>query len=248
MLSCPHCGKEVQDGWKFCGFCSSALGSPSEATQVSIAAHGLADDLMRRLDPGQMKGLLNKRVVVDEGQTALLFLGGRLDQALGAGSRSIGNILSSRTRDASVVLFQTSDIPLNVSISRLLTSGPLPLSLEFRLVLKVEEPMRFVTNLANGADYYSAENLAAALFAPLEAGCQAFIGSRSIHELGQRELGKEESASRELVLSLSSRLDQAASRWGIRLISTQAVSIQCEAWDEIVQSRTNYFVAASEGY
>ena len=255
MLNCPQCGKEVQEGWKFCRSCGHDLASPSvhpgisntAETEVSVTDHVPPDDsirdLMRRLDPAQMQGLLNKRVVVEEGQTALLFLGGRLDQTLGAGNHSIGNILSSRTRDASVVLFQTSDLPLNVSISRLLTSDPLPLSLEFRLVLKIEEPMRFMTNLTGGADLYTAQNLSAALYAPLEAGCESFIGARSV-----RELGRGDSASGDLVLSLSSQLEQAASRWGIRLISTQAVSIQCEAWDEIAQARTNYFVAASEGH
>ena len=241
MLSCPKCGKEAQEGWKFCRPCGYDLASPAAEPEATVTAHVPADDLMRRLDPGQMQGLLNKRVVVEEGQTALLFLGGRLDQTLGAGSHSIGNILSSHNRDASVVLFQTSDVPLNVSISRLLTSDPLPLSLEFRLVLKIEEPMRFMTNLTSGADFYTTQNLSSALYAPLEAGCESFMGARSIHELGNGE-----SASRELVLSLSSQLDQAASRWGIRLISTQAVSIQCETWDEITQSRTDYFVAASE--
>jgi class 3 adenylate cyclase len=204
-----------------------------------------------------MRGLLNKTVVVGEGETALLFLGGRLDQTLSPGRHSIGNILSSRTRDASVVLFQTSDIPLDVTISRLLSSDPLPLSLEFRLVLKVYDPMRFMTNLASGADSYAAADMASVLFGPLQAGCQSFIASRSIHQLGGPRMvgngqgGKrnegDDSISSDLVLSLASQLDQVASRWGIRLISTQAVSIRCEAWDDITQTRTNYYVAAAEG-
>ncbi|PKB72747.1 MAG: hypothetical protein BZY75_05410 [SAR202 cluster bacterium Io17-Chloro-G7] len=241
MQKCPQCGKETREGAKFCPGCGSDLSSPATNPDLPIAANIPAGDLMRRLDAGQMQGMFNKRVVVEEGQTALLFLAGRLDQTLGAGSHSIGNILSSRTRDASVVVFQTSDIPVDVSISRLLTSDPLPLSLEFRLSLKIEEPMRFMTNLTGGAQFYTAQNLSAALYAPLESGCESFINARSIHELGVGE-----SASRDLVLSLSSELDQVASRWGLRLISTEAVRIQCEAWDDITQTRTNYFVAASE--
>lgn len=76
MLSCPQCGKEVQDGWKFCRSCGHALATAAVEPEVSISSQVSSEDwdkdLMRRLDPGQMRGLLNKRVVVDEGQTALL--------------------------------------------------------------------------------------------------------------------------------------------------------------------------------
>ena len=103
----------------------------------------LVTPLPGTLLPGEMGGLLNKTVVVEEGQSALLLIGGKHDLTLSPGKHSMGNILSSRTRDATVVLLRTSDVPLDASVSRLLSSDPLLLTLAFRLVLKIEEPMRF---------------------------------------------------------------------------------------------------------
>ena len=170
MPTCPDCRIEVDESWKFCRYCGHAVASPAPEPEIPVAAQLPADDLMVRLGPGQMRGLLNQTVVVEEGHAALLMLGGRLDQTLSPGKHSIGNILSSRTRDASVILFRTSDIPLDVSVSRLLTSDPLSLSLSCRLVLKIETPIPFLSNLVGGAGSYGTHHLSAALYAPVEEG------------------------------------------------------------------------------
>ena len=202
-----------------------------------------AETLVRRLGPGQMQGLLNKTLLIEEGQSALLLIGGRLDITLGPGKHSMGNILSSRTRDTTVALLRTADIPLEVSVARLLTSDPLPLSLDFRLVVKIDEPMRFVNNLASSVEAYTTQSLAAAIYPPVRSGCEEFIGSRSV-----RQLGAGQNTGADLSMALAANLDQQLSRWGLRIISPQAVNIQCEAWDEVTQSRTNYFIAASDGH
>ena len=49
-------------------------------------------------------GLLNKSLEVEEGQAALLFLNGRHDTTLTPGKYSLGNVLTGRGGDASVVL------------------------------------------------------------------------------------------------------------------------------------------------
>ena len=241
MPICPGCQKEVQAGWKFCRFCREPLAAQASEAVASLAEHIPPGILARRIEPREMQGLLNKTVVVEEGQTALLYLGGRHDLTLGPGKHAIGNILSSRTRDATVVLLQTSDLPLEVSVSRLHTSDPLPISLDFRLVLKIEEPARFWSNLVSGAGSYDTGNLTAAMYALVEEGCEAFVGSRSV-----RQLGGHQDTSRELGLALASHLEQPLSRFGLRLISSLAASIRCEAWDEITQARLEYFVAAAE--
>ena len=242
MASCPGCLKEIRKEWKFCRFCGRALLAQTSELETSLREHIPVDVLARRIGPGEMQGLLNRSVVVEEGQSALLLIGGRHDLTLGPGKHSMGNILASRTRDVTVVLFRTSDVPLEASVSRLLSSDPLPLTLDFSLILKVEEPMRFWRNLANGVDSYHTTHLAAAMYAPVEEGCQAFVGSRTVRELdGSREIG------RELGLSLASHLERPLSRWGLALVSCQAVSIHCEAWDEISQSRSDYSVATLEG-
>ena len=241
MISCPVCHRESEAGGEFCGFCGQPLASPSPETEAEISEHLPGDVLMRRIESGEMQGLLNKTVVIEEGQSAMLLIAGRHDRNLGPGKHSIGNVLSSTTRDASIVLFQTSDVSLTVSVARSLSSDPLPLSLDFRLVLKIEEPMLFFRNLFGGADSYDDRRLAAAMYAVVEEGCEAFIGARSI-----RDLGASPDTSRGLGLALASHLQQPLARWGLRLVLCQALSIRCEAWDEVNQARTDYFVTASE--
>ena len=129
MVSCPGCRKEIREGWRFCRFCGHALTAQDSEPETSLREHIPTAFLARRIGPGEMGGILNKTVVVDEGQSALLFVGGRHDLTLGPGKHSMGNILSSRTRDATVVIVRTSDVSLDASVSRLLSSDPLSLSL-----------------------------------------------------------------------------------------------------------------------
>ena len=112
MISCPGCYRETEAGGKFCGFCGHPLPSPSPKTEADLSEQLAGDVLMRRIEPGKMQGLLNKTVEIEEGQAALLLIAGRHDRSLGPGKHSIGNVLSSTTRDASIVLFQTSDVSL----------------------------------------------------------------------------------------------------------------------------------------
>ena len=147
MPNCPKCGKEVRPGWVFCKGCGLRLPAPVPEPETSLADQTSGAILVRRIDSGEMQGLLNKTVVVEEGQSAVLLVEGRHDVTFGPGKHNIGNVMSARARDAAVVVFQTSDIPLTVSVPRLLTSDPLPLSLDFSLVLKIEEPMGFFRNL-----------------------------------------------------------------------------------------------------
>ena len=241
MTSCPGCQRETEAGVNFCGFCGHSLSGPAPESGADLSERLQGSVLMRRIEPREMQGLLNKTVVVDEGQAALLLIAGRLDRDLGPGKHSIGNILSSTARDASIVLFQTSDATISVSVSRLLSSDPLPLALDFQLVLKIEEPMLCFRNLLEGADSYNAQHLAAALYPLVEEGCESFVGARSI-----RNLGAGQDNSRELNLALSSHLQQPLSRWGLGLVSCRSLGIRCEAWDEVNQARTEYFVTAAE--
>ena len=240
MPNCPGCGRQVQAEWRFCRTCGQALTEDAPSQTTSVGDLVAPEFLARLIRLDEMSGLLTKTLQIDEGQAALLFLGGRHDVTLGPGSHSI-SALSSRGRDASVVLFRTADVTMPLSVAGLFTSDPLPVTLDSHLVVKVERPLLLWTNLAAGADSYTTQNLAGSLYPLAEEGCEGFFKTRSI-----RDVAADSSLSRDLQLALSSQLDQPLSRWGIRLVSLQGVSISCQAWDEVTKSRTDYFVTASE--
>ena len=138
------------------------------------------DLLVRQIQPQEIRGLLSKTLIVEEGQVAVLLVEGRHDATLSPGKHSIGNILTSRGRDATVLLFRASDVAVDTSVARLLTADPLSLTLDCRLTLKLENPLVFWTNLMQGADSYSVQHLRAAIYTPLEEACRSFIRSRSV--------------------------------------------------------------------
>ncbi len=240
MASCPACRTEVQADSRFCPECGRALSAPPAEAEESAENYLPADVLARRIQSREMRGLFSKTLVVEEGFEALLLLGGRLDTTLGPGKHSMGNVLSSRSRDTNVVLFRTSDATLNTSIERVFTSDPLPLGLDLRMVLKIEQPLRLWSNLALGADSYTTRNLAAALYPLAEEGCEAFFRSRKM-----RDLDTNQATRQEIQLALASHLELPLSRWGLRLVSAQALGLRSEAWDEISKARTESAVAAS---
>ena len=109
------------------------------------------------------------------------------------------------------------------------------------MVLKIEQPLRLWSNLALGADSYTTGHLAAALYPLAEEGCEGFIKSQKM-----RDLDTNQSTRQEIQLALASHLELPLSRWGLRLVSAQALGLRSEAWDEITKARTEYAVAASQ--
>lgn len=235
MPVCPGCSKETQEEWRFCRFCGQDLDPATVGEFVS------SEVIARRIPSNELPGLLSKSLEVEEGQAALLFLNGRHDTTLTPGRHSLGNVLTGRGGDASVVLFRTADVPINLSLPGLLTSDPLPLTVDLRLTVKIEQPLFLWTNLATGADAYTDGNLTGSLYPLVEEGCEIFFKSKPVRDLEQGG-----AIGRELQLALASHMDQQLSRWGVRLVSVQGVSVGCEAWDEITRSRTQYFVTATE--
>lgn len=244
MTVCPSCDQEVNEDWKFCVFCRGQLSGQDSSgpTPVPTFAQELdSQTIAHRVDAKDLQGLISKTLVVQEGQRALLFKGGRLDNTLGAGSHPMGNILISRTRDTEIVLFRTGDLLLDITIPRLMSNDPLPLAMDFRLAVSVEEPTFFMLNLMGSGDSYNTRNLASSMYPLIEEGCQAFAAQHSVQSLA---VGGQ--ALDELGLSITSHLDLSLSRWGLRHVSSRAINIRCEAWDDLTQKRTEYFVAASE--
>jgi hypothetical protein len=233
MPVCPGCRKETQEEWKFCQACGQSL-------ITTVGDFVSSEVIARRIPSKELPGLLNKSLEVEEGQAALLFLNGRHDTTLSPGKHSLGNVLTGRGGDASVVLFRTADVPINISLPGLLTSDPLPLTVDLRLTVKIDQPLFLWTNLASGADSYTDGNLTGSLYPLVEEGCEIFFRSRPIRDLEQGG-----AIGRELQLALASHMDQQLSRWGVRLVSVQGVNVGCQAWDDITQSRTQYFVTAS---
>ena len=237
MSICPSCQQDTQDDWKFCRRCGHQL----QEIQMSSDEFVPSGIVARLISPSDMEGLLNKTLVIQEGQAAMLMVDGRFDTTLGPGRHSIGNVLRSKPRNSTVALYRTSDVPLHLSIPRLLTSDPLPLSLALQVTLALERPELFWSNLAQGLETYDADRLTSTVYPVIEEACQTYIQGRSL-----RELDSDTRLGDNLNLAMASGAQPAFSHWGLRLVSVRAVDMASEIWDEVSDQRVQYSVGMLE--
>ena len=234
MIICPLCQQGAQNDWKFCRRCGNQI----QATSDEFVSSGI---VARLISPSDMGGLLNKTLVIQEGQAGILIVDGRFDTTLRPGQHSIGNVLRSKPRNTKVALYRTSDIPIHLSIPSLLTSDPLPLSLDLQATLVLERPEIFWSNLAQGLETYDADRLSSTVYPVIEEACQTYIQRRSM-----RELDSDTRLGDNLNLAMASGAQPAFSRWGLRLVSVRAVDMASEVWDKVIDHRIQYSVGVLE--
>ena len=151
MTHCPSCNSPTGPDWKFCRTCGQKLDEASAELEASATAILSAEQVMYRLSDQDISGLFSRSFSVEEGFGALLFLNGRHDTTLGPGKHSLGNMISSKSRDASVVIYRTSDTSFGMSFTHLMSKDPLPVNLRFGLIVKIETPSLFWSNVAKNA-------------------------------------------------------------------------------------------------
>ena len=234
MIICPSCQQEAEDDWRFCRRCGNQL----QVLGDEFVSSGV---VARLITTSEMDGLLNKTLIIQEGQAGMLMVEGRFDTTLGPGRHSIGSVLRSKPRNTTVALYRTSDIPLHLSIPRLLTSDPLPLALSLQVTLALERPELFWSNLAQGLETYDADRLSATVYPVIEEACQGYMQGRSM-----RELDSDIRLSDNINLALASSVQSAFSRWGLRLVSVRAVDMASEIWDKVSDQRVQYSVGVLE--
>jgi hypothetical protein len=187
-----------------------------------------------------MDGWLNKTLTIRQGQAGLLLVEDRFDTQLDPGRHAMGNLLRARSRNSAVAVVRTADLQFDLAVPGLLTSDPLPLTLELRVTVKVERLQPFWNNLVRGADAYSQERLASALYPIVEEAVDAFTRKHSIRDLN------DSSTIGETLKLEAAAVEPAFARWGLRFVSLQAVSMACPAWDQVQEKRVEYAVGALE--
>jgi class 3 adenylate cyclase/tetratricopeptide (TPR) repeat protein len=86
VLTCPSCGKENPEGFRFCGFCSNPL-TPGEGREVRKLVTVLFSDVMgstslgERLDPESLRGVMSR--YFDIARAALERHGGTVEKFIG---------------------------------------------------------------------------------------------------------------------------------------------------------------------
>jgi len=257
-LACASCGAELQPGWKACPMCGTSVDGggrvsvdPDSSAPVNVSAEPsepeadsipVQPDVVARLvPPSEMDGWLNKTLTIRQGQAGLLLVEGRFETQLDPGRHAMGTLLSSRSRNSAVAVIRTSDVRFDLTVPGLLTSDPLPLTLGLRLVVSVERPQIFWGNLVQGAPEYGQEQLASAIYPIVEEAVDAFARKHSMKDLDDSH-GIGETLNVEAAVAVT----PAFTRWGLRLVSLQAVGITSSAWDQAQKKRVEYAVGALE--
>lgn len=156
ILPCPRCAHSAQTGANFCDQCRLDL----RTTERTISPDGFCwarqpDEVAVRIASVDLKAILLKRLAVAEGTRALLFQEEVLVEQLAPGPHTIESIserLKTLLRQAmfSVVLVDTSDVPLTIQNDRALCRDGVEVSFRADVAVRIRHPVDFYVNVMNG--------------------------------------------------------------------------------------------------
>jgi class 3 adenylate cyclase/tetratricopeptide (TPR) repeat protein len=103
VLTCPNCGKENPEGFRFCGFCSTPL-APGEGREIRKLVTVVFSDVIgstslgERLDPESLRGVMSR--YFDVARAALEHHGGTVEKFIGDAVMAVFGVPVAHEDDA----------------------------------------------------------------------------------------------------------------------------------------------------
>lgn len=192
------------------------------------------EDLVARFHVQDVQGTFFKIVVIEEGNSALVFQNGQCAGKLGPGRydhtglarRLISwfNLMSP----AVFVLVDTADVRLRLACD-CLTSESLPVEVAANVIVSIEDPLAFFQNLVKSRTVVRRGELEALLEKEIETGVQAAVRGVSLDTVvGNTKL-------RDLTVQLlDSHLARSLGRLGLRLVHVPSLEFESEELRRII--------------
>src|ERR1043166_1675114 len=239
QFHCHRCD-QLLSGWnKFCPQCSAS--QVDESGRFIVRPYLIEqswrrndEDLAARFHVQDVRGIFFKTVIIEEGNSALVFQNGQCAGRLGPGrwdhTGLVRRVLGwfNLTSPAVFVLVDSADIRLRLGCE-CLTSESLPREVTANVAVSIEDPLAFFENLVKSRTVVRRGELEALLEKEIETGVQAAVRSTSIDMI----VGNTKLRDHALGV-LETHLARSLSRLGLRLVHVPSLEIESEELKRII--------------
>ncbi|MBL7182832.1 MAG: zinc-ribbon domain-containing protein [Anaerolineae bacterium] len=239
---CPKCGSVVASDANFCPHCHHQLGDSAGPSMEGRRWAKGPDDFAARVEVEDVPGFFRKDVVVEPGTRALMLVDGKnIAGELGPGKYTLktANLFSAKT--ATAILVDSGDTDLEFTISDLFTSDPLRITMDCRLVARVDNVVMFLTNMMKGQRTFPLSRLRQYLFDEIQNAASEAVGRHSVEELNSNLALKE-----ELAMDIEAHLNRTFQRMGLRFDRVRTLNFRHEHWDEVLGAKADLFLQISK--
>jgi len=248
---CPHCGAETPASAQFCTSCGASLaagGPPEKGARWTRRAGEIAC----RVEGADLKGGIFSRLVgrksinIEEGTRGVVLQHGKLAGVLNPGSHTVESITKRLTRlnfssPYTVILVDVGDIELGLRAGELRTADHQTTQAAIKVVVGIDDPQNFFTNVMRGQTRVTADELSARLAQESMGVLRNIVAECKLDELyGNREL--VERIEDELRESLKPTL----ARYGLAFVNLQFVDFFGDTFEEVRRRRQETNQAAAE--
>ncbi len=253
---CRHCGTPATHADTNCGRCGSTIGSTAKfcwkcgADQSELGKERLfnnrwvreEEDYAIRIQECDVKGFLNKGLIVEHGTSALIFQQGRFCGTVDPGRYDVNGFLKrvnhfNQTTPTSVVLIDAGDVTLHLDALKLHSREQVDVDASFKAVVCLREPERFYTNAFKGRNILSVGYLAGSLADEIRGALQTYVGGHSVEDLyGNTALRPE--VERQMQLAVEPILE----RIGLEMVQLRFVDFFCPTYDPIRERESELYV------
>ena len=245
-MVCPSCGVTAKATAKFCGRCGAAVKPQTEEESPVDTLNRwkrTPDEFARRIEASDLRGLLNRGLVVEPGTRALIFQGGALAGAVSEGTYDLNRPMEGvdAAMPATAILADAGDVVLPLLYENLRTQEEVTVDGTVEVVVRLSDPAAVNANLMHGRDRLSVSELAEMLWNESANVLQARVRGTSVTELD---------ASVELKSSLEDDLREKVgdlvARNGLELVRLRFVGLTSGDYEKVQDKRAKTFLAGEK--
>lgn len=200
----------------------------------------------QRITVGDLKALLTKTLIVEEGTSGMLLHDGRHQADLGPGAHTVATV-SQRIKDLffgspfSAVLVDVSQQRLEVDCPHLLSKDHQEINAKATLVLTLSDLRAFHNNVMKGASQVTADEVIG-LFRPKVLGVLA----RVVREANVDDFLHDDELGERLHDELASALELQFRDIGLTYVRLDLVQFSCPEQDKLLRARGRLDLQAAE--
>lgn len=254
--NCPACGDTVSAQASFCPSCGESVDQSSNGEAKTDSSTGPIQlrpaEFARRVDGSELKsgGLLNRlrqkeQISIEEGTRAALLEDGELVGEIGPGKHKLDSlgekIKEFRSgKNRTVILVADGNTVITLPINDVRTATDYPVDVTIELVVRIDDPERFFTNLVADRDAVTTETFDQLLGDAVRNELETILSTHEHEELyGNRELRAE------IQQTVQEQCEAIFTRNGLQLVDIRSFEYQ-DGQEEVRQEQKEVQIRAEK--